>query len=70
MEDHYKNQAKAHLEQLRLTAKEKGLTDQDIADRTGFNRPNVNRMLKGYYIPRYDNYLKLCDAIGISVFNI
>lgn len=61
--DKHKDQARADLEALRLLAKEKGLTDQDISDRTGFKRPNVNRMLKGYYIPRYDNYLKLKEAI-------
>jgi transcriptional regulator with XRE-family HTH domain len=61
--DKHKEQASAELERLRLLAKKKGLTDQDIADRTGFNRPNVSRMLHGHCIPRYDNYLKLVDAI-------
>jgi predicted transcriptional regulator len=61
--DKYKNQARAELERLRLLAIKKGLTDQMIGDITGFNRPNVNRMLKGYYMPRYDNFLKISDAI-------
>ncbi len=63
MKDKYKEQARSNLEALRLLSKEKGITEQALADATGFKQPNINRMLTCRSIPRYDNYLKLKDAI-------
>lgn len=52
------------LAELKSIAKAKGMTDQEIADRTGFLSNNVNRMLNGHYPPTLDNLMKLGDAIG------
>ena len=54
------------LEQIKRIASEKGITQKDIADKTGFKTGNVSRILSGKYIPRLDNFLKLCDAIGVE----
>lgn len=58
---------KEGLAYVRQTAIDKGITDQQIADATGFLQPNVNRMLNGKYVPRLDNFVKLCEAVGIKV---
>lgn len=65
--DNHKELALEHVEHLRQFALEKGITHQTIADRTGFKQANVARMLSGKYIPRYDNFLSLCSAIGIQI---
>lgn len=44
------------------------LTHDMIAERTGFQRSNVSRMLSGKYSPSLDNFIKLCDAIVVYVF--
>ncbi len=54
------------IEQIRQIALTKGITQQAIADKTGFKRENVNRILSGKYMPRLDNFLKLCSAIDIQ----
>lgn len=45
----------------------KGMTHQQIADRTGFERNNVGRMLSGKYSPSLANFLKFCDAAKIEI---
>lgn len=44
-------------------AKKKGITQEQIAERTGFTRNNVSRMLSGRYSPSLDNFLRLAEAI-------
>lgn len=56
-----------YIEKIRRAALDKGITHQAIADITGFKQANVSRLLSGKYIPRLDNFLKLCEAIGIQV---
>lgn len=45
-------------------AREKGITQEVIAQRTGFTRNNVSRMLSGKYSPSLDNFLRLSEAVG------
>ena len=52
---------------LKAQAREKGLTDQDIADRTGFFKTNVIRMFGGKFMPSLDNFLLLGEAIGVNL---
>lgn len=47
--------------------REKGLTQQQIADKSGFKKQNVNRMLKGNIDPRVSTFLKLTEACNIAV---
>jgi DNA-binding phage protein len=51
-------------------AKEKGMSTYKIAEITGFNQPNVHRMLTGKYSPSIDNFMILADAIGCYFFII
>lgn len=53
---------------LREIALQKGLTHQEIADRTGWTSANVSRMLTAKYAPTLPNFLKLAHAIGINFF--
>ena len=61
----FKYQAAVLLRLLANIAAQKGLTHQDIADKTGFDRPNVTRMLNAHYMPSLNNFLKLAEVIGI-----
>ena len=55
---------------LRETAKEKGLSTYKIAELTGFEQPNVFRMLSGNHNITLDNLITLCDVIDTYVFII
>lgn len=59
--------ARRHIEELRCAAIAKGITQAVIAERTGFRENHISRMLSGRYIPRYDNFLKLCEAVGVKI---
>lgn len=47
--------------------KEKGLTQQDIADRTGMHRTNVVRIESGRNVPTIENLVKLGRAVGMEL---
>lgn len=55
---------------LQEVATKHNVTHDMIAERTGFQRSNVSRMLSGKYSPSLDNFIKLCDAIGVYLFII
>jgi transcriptional regulator with XRE-family HTH domain len=68
MEDEkYQEEARMLLNKLKLLAKEKGITEEQIAAKTGFIQSNVNRMFAGKYTPLLDNFLQLADAIGFHI---
>jgi transcriptional regulator with XRE-family HTH domain len=68
MEDEkYQVETRMLLNQLKDFAKEKGITEQQIADKTGFIQSNVNRMFAGKYSPLLDNFIQLADAIGYHI---
>jgi len=68
MEDEkYHEEARVLLNKLKLFAKEKGITEEQITAKTGFIQSNVNRMFAGKYTPLLDNFLELADAIGFHV---
>jgi len=48
-------------------AKSKGISLEFIANKSGFDRPNVSRMLSGKYSPSLDNFFKLASAVGIRM---
>lgn len=48
-------------------AKKKEMTHEQIAEVSGFARPNVTRMLNGRYPPALDMFLRLSEAIGCSI---
>jgi transcriptional regulator with XRE-family HTH domain len=67
MNDKHREAGKLLLSFIRKIAKEKGMTEKDIALNSGFIQPNVNRMLSGKYMPSLDNFLKLGEAVGVRI---
>lgn len=56
------------LQYLKKVMAEKGITQEQVAQRTGFTQGNVSRILGGRYSPSLDNLLALCEAIDCFVF--
>lgn len=56
------------LEYLMQRIKEKGITQEDLAMRTGFTQSNISRMLNAKYAPTLDNLLTLCEAANCDIF--
>ncbi len=69
-EEKYKEARRLQCRYLAELAKEKGLTQSQIAEKTGFTQNNVSRMLSGTYSPSLDNFMRLCEAIGVYIFII
>ena len=68
MEDEkYQEAALRLLTTLQELAKEKGITEKQIADETGFIQSNVSRMFAGKYSPLLDNFIQLADAVGYHI---
>lgn len=66
-EEKYKKSRRLLLNYLHKLAKEKGITHQAIANKTGFTSNNVSRMLQGRYSPSLDNFIRLAEAIDYDV---
>lgn len=61
----FRIQASVVLRMLAGFADQKGITHQQIADKTGIHRSNITRMLSCRFIPRFDLVVKIADAIGV-----
>lgn len=66
-DDKYKEAARMLLGFLKQIAREKGMTEVQISETSGFIRPNVNRMFSGKYMPTLDNFIRLGDAVGVRL---
>ena len=51
-------------------AKEKGISEVELSQITGFTENNISRMLSGKYSPSLDNFLRLAEAVGVYFFMI
>jgi ribosome-binding protein aMBF1 (putative translation factor) len=51
------------IAQIVKTRKAKGLTQKDIADRSGLTQQMVSRIEKREYPPNYKNIAKIADAL-------
>lgn len=67
MKKDYKAIAMEHADTLHRAAVENGITQSDIAKKTGTAHSNVNRSLTGKYVMRLDLFLKYCDAVGLKM---
>jgi transcriptional regulator with XRE-family HTH domain len=63
----FQEETRILLNSLKEIAKEKGITEQQIAEQIGFIQSNVNRMFAGKYSPLLDNFLELADALGYHI---
>ena len=64
----YQEARKILLRFLSDQAKEKGITHEQIAAKTGFDRSNVGRMLAGKFSPSLDNFIRLAEAVNVYFF--
>lgn len=69
-EKKYKEARALLLQYLSQKAREKGITQEQIAEKTGFTQNNVSRMLQGRYSPSLDNFMRLAEAVGAYFFVI
>lgn len=47
--------------------KEKGMTQQDLADKTGMQRNHISRIEKGKYSVGLDTLQAIADAFGMKI---
>ena len=55
------------IEQLVKCRKEKRITQADISNATGIQRPNISRLESGKYNPTLDMIVRVADSIGYEV---
>lgn len=55
------------IEQLVHYRKSKKITQADISDSTGIQRPNISRLESGKYNPTLDMIVRVADSIGLEV---
>ena len=55
------------IEQLISYRKAKKITQADISDNTGIQRPNISRLESGKYNPTLDMIVRVADSIGLEV---
>jgi len=55
------------IETVKQLAKHKGITQDDIAERSGLIRSNVSRVLSGKYDPKLGTFLKIVTAIDAQL---
>lgn len=53
---------------LKEVAIDKGITQQQIADRTGLQKSNVSRVFTLKYKPNLELFLNLAQAVGVYFF--
>ena len=55
------------IEQLISYRKSKKITQADISESTGIQRPNISRLESGKYNPTLDMIVRVADSIGLEV---
>lgn len=55
------------IEQLIRYRKSKKITQADISENTGIQRPNISRLESGKYNPTLDMIVRVADSIGLEV---
>ena len=55
------------IEQLIRYRKAKKITQADISENTGIQRPNIRRLESGKYNPTLDMIVRVADSIGLEV---
>ena len=53
---------------LKEIAEEKGITQLEIAEKTGYQRSNISRVFSMRYTPRLDVFLNIAKAVGVNFF--
>ena len=53
---------------LQLTAAEKGIKQEQLAERTGYTQSNISRVFSLRYCPKLSVFINLANAIGVNFF--
>lgn len=53
---------------LKEIATDQGISQQEIAEKTGLLQSNVSRIFALKYCPRLDLLLAIADAVGVTIF--
>lgn len=59
-------QRAAFGETVRRLRQERGWTQEDLADRVGFDRKSINRVENAAYSPSVDRLFALANALGVT----
>lgn len=54
-------------EKFRKIRKAKGVTQRQLAERSGIDRTNISKFERGEHDIRASTLQRLCDALGVSV---
>lgn len=55
------------LDQLKKVADEKGMTQEDIADKCGMIQSSISRIFSHAYAPRISTVVLIAEAIGVKL---
>lgn len=55
------------IEQYVKCRKEKKLTQEQLAQRTGISRPNISRFESGNYNPSLEMMVRIAEALGMNL---
>jgi transcriptional regulator with XRE-family HTH domain len=53
---------------LKEIAQQKGITQQEIAERTGYLQSHIGRVFSLRYVPKMDTFLIIAKAVGVNFF--
>lgn len=67
-ENTFEQSEKLLLALLKEIAKDKGLSIQDLSERTGFQPTNMSKILNGGYSPTLKIFLKIAHAVEVNFF--
>ena len=67
-ENTFEQSEKLLLALLKEIAKDKGLSIQDLSERTGFQPTNMSKILNGGYSPTLKVFLKIAHAVEVNFF--
>lgn len=53
---------------LKNIAEQKGITQGEISDKTGYLQSNISRIFSLKYCPNLDTFINVSNAIGVNFF--
>lgn len=62
-----KNNWKQIISDLKSIAAEKGITQEEIAEKTGLIQSNISRLFSLKYCPTLNTLALICDAVGVEI---
>ena len=56
------------VETLKAVAREKGITNREIAEYAGFVESHISRFFANKFPPTLDNFITIASALGVNLF--